>query len=84
MLISLDGACEETYLKYRIGGSFELVLQNVSKMAEAKRRLGAKRPIWFGRWWYFLITLRRSQLSGGRGAHWASMQSNSYSTWYRK
>jgi radical SAM protein with 4Fe4S-binding SPASM domain len=45
MLISLDGACEETYLKYRIGGSFELVLQNVSKMAEAKRRLGAKRPI---------------------------------------
>jgi len=45
MLISLDGACEETYLKYRIGGNFQLVLQNVSKMAEAKRRLGAKRPI---------------------------------------
>jgi MoaA/NifB/PqqE/SkfB family radical SAM enzyme len=45
MLISLDGACEESYLKYRTGGNFQLVLENVSKMAEAKRRLGARRPI---------------------------------------
>jgi MoaA/NifB/PqqE/SkfB family radical SAM enzyme len=45
MQVSLDGASEETYLKYRIGGRFPLVLENVRTMAEAKRRLGAARPI---------------------------------------
>jgi organic radical activating enzyme len=44
MQISLDGATEDTYRRYRIGGNFTLVLQNVRKLAEAKLRLGATRP----------------------------------------
>ncbi len=45
MNVSLDGASEETYLKYRVGGRFSLILKNVRELADAKRRIGAKRPI---------------------------------------
>jgi MoaA/NifB/PqqE/SkfB family radical SAM enzyme len=45
MMISLDGASEETYSQYRVGGNFQLVLDNVRRLADAKRRLGRDRPI---------------------------------------
>jgi len=45
MLVSLDGASESTYLKYRVGGNFQLVLKNVRMIAEAKAHLRRKRPI---------------------------------------
>jgi len=45
MNVSLDGATEETYLQYRVGGRFELVVRNVRELADAKRRLGVRRPI---------------------------------------
>jgi MoaA/NifB/PqqE/SkfB family radical SAM enzyme len=45
MLVSLDGATAQTYAKYRTGGNFELVLENVVKLAKAKRRLGKRRPV---------------------------------------
>ena len=46
--VSLDGASEESYTKYRVGGSFPLVLNNVRALSEAKQRLRKKRPriIW--------------------------------------
>jgi len=45
MNVSLDGASEETYRQYRIGGRYPLVLENVRQLADAKRRLGASRPL---------------------------------------
>lgn len=45
ILVSLDGLSSETYLKYRKGGNFELVLDNVDKLAKIKLRLNKKRPI---------------------------------------
>lgn len=44
IFVSLDGASEETYRKYRVGGNFDLVLRNVRAIAEAKQRLGCQRP----------------------------------------
>jgi radical SAM protein with 4Fe4S-binding SPASM domain len=46
--VSLDGASEETYAKYRVGGNFSLILDNVKSLSDAKHRLGSKRPkiIW--------------------------------------
>jgi MoaA/NifB/PqqE/SkfB family radical SAM enzyme len=44
MMISLDGASEETYRQYRVGGNFELVLENVRRLVDAKQRLGTARP----------------------------------------
>jgi radical SAM protein with 4Fe4S-binding SPASM domain len=48
MFVSLDGATEETYSKYRVGGNFERVLSNVRSIADAKQKYGVKRPkiIW--------------------------------------
>ena len=44
ILVSLDGATPETYTQYRVGGDFSRVLENVRLLADAKRRLGARRP----------------------------------------
>jgi MoaA/NifB/PqqE/SkfB family radical SAM enzyme len=41
----IDGASQETYEKYRVGGNFEKVLGNMRLLAEAKQRLGSKTPL---------------------------------------
>jgi MoaA/NifB/PqqE/SkfB family radical SAM enzyme len=52
MTLSIDGASEETYKKYRLGGRFGLVCENVKKLAEARRKLNSKTPYIV---WQFLI-----------------------------
>ncbi|NOU19178.1 MAG: radical SAM protein [Bacteroidales bacterium] len=42
--ISLDGTTKETYSMYRIGGDFDLVLQNVKSLSDTKKRLNKKNP----------------------------------------
>jgi MoaA/NifB/PqqE/SkfB family radical SAM enzyme len=42
--VSLDGASEETYRQYRLGGSFDQVLRNVEAVARVKAELGLSRP----------------------------------------
>lgn len=46
--VSLDGATQLTYDQYRLGGDFDLVLRNVTAIAEAKVALRRTRPrlIW--------------------------------------
>ena len=44
MMISLDGASKETYSKYRVGGNFDLILENVKKIHQAKISLKSKSP----------------------------------------
>ena len=46
--VSLDGARQETYEKYRVRGDLDTVLRNVRLVVEAKRTLRAKTPklIW--------------------------------------
>ncbi len=41
----IDGASQESYEKYRAGGSFERVIENMRLLAEAKRALGSKTPL---------------------------------------
>ena len=42
---SIDGASNETYKKYRIGGDFEKVVRNVSYFIDLKRKLKFKKPV---------------------------------------
>lgn len=42
--VSLDGASEETYRQYRLGGSFQQVLRNVEAIARVRAKLGFSRP----------------------------------------
>ena len=42
--VSIDGARQETYAQYRVGGELATVLRNCRLVLDAKRRLGASTP----------------------------------------
>lgn len=44
LIVSLDGTSEETYSRYRVGGNFNLVIDNVRKIAEMKKNLNLSTP----------------------------------------
>ncbi len=44
MVVCVDGTTQETYEKYRMGGSLERVLGNLRRMAAVKRLLGLAKP----------------------------------------
>jgi MoaA/NifB/PqqE/SkfB family radical SAM enzyme len=60
ILVSLDGVTQATYEKYRVGGSVDLVLGNVRRIAERKRELGLDRPALV--WKYILFDHNRHEL----------------------
>lgn len=51
--LSIDGATQETYEHYRVGGNLNLVLNNLQRLVDVKRRLGVKHPKL--RWQYLLF-----------------------------
>lgn len=44
LLLSIDGASQETYQQYRRRGNFEIIIDNIAKIVEAKKRLGKDKP----------------------------------------
>jgi MoaA/NifB/PqqE/SkfB family radical SAM enzyme len=42
--VSIDGARQETYEQYRVGGRLDTVLRNCRLVTDAKKRLGARTP----------------------------------------
>lgn len=48
LIISIDGTSQDTYGKYRIGGSLEKVLEGTKNLMEAKKKANSKTPhvIW--------------------------------------
>jgi radical SAM protein with 4Fe4S-binding SPASM domain len=44
ILISIDGATQETYEQYRIGGSLDKVLEGTKNLVEAKKKQNSKTP----------------------------------------
>ncbi|GHU46877.1 hypothetical protein FACS1894200_01360 [Spirochaetia bacterium] len=44
LLVSIDGATPETYSKYRRGGNFNLVLENIKKLVSAKKEMNVEHP----------------------------------------
>ena len=45
LILCLDGVDPETYVKYRVGGDFDRVLDGIDRITRAKRRLGTKGPL---------------------------------------
>lgn len=45
LIVSLDGATPETYVKYRVGGNFDRVLRGVRLLVRARRDLRADNPL---------------------------------------
>lgn len=52
IIVSIDGASEETYKVYKVGGSFSKVIQNIKLIQKKKEELRAKNPEVV---WQFLI-----------------------------
>ena len=52
MILSLDGATQEVYATYRVGGKLEEALQNIRWIVAAKRRVQAATPTMV---WNFLV-----------------------------
>ena len=52
MILSLDGATQETYAKYRVGGNLQDALRNVRWIVAAKRQLRSRTP---SMTWNFLV-----------------------------
>ena len=52
LVISLDGTSQESYEKYRVGGSYELVMANVRKLLQTRDQLQRKAPEIV---WQFLV-----------------------------
>jgi len=52
MLCSIDGASQETYEKYRVGGNFELTMKNMKMLNKKKKEKKLKTPLII---WRFLV-----------------------------
>jgi radical SAM protein with 4Fe4S-binding SPASM domain len=44
LIISLDGTDQETYEKYRVGGSYKKVIEGTRNLVRWKRKLGSSKP----------------------------------------
>ena len=60
--LSIDGASQETYSKYRVGGNFNNVIANVKKLQDIKKAAGSKFPQL--KWQYILM--EHNELEIGR------------------
>jgi len=44
LTVSVDGASQKSYVKYRVRGKFDRVIRNIKMLVKAKRRLKSKHP----------------------------------------
>jgi radical SAM protein with 4Fe4S-binding SPASM domain len=52
LILSIDGASQESYEKYRIGGDFHKAIGNISTLVKKKRECGIKHPYIY---WQYLV-----------------------------
>jgi len=58
IVLSIDGASQETYGLYRKGGNFEKVIENLKKIIEKKKELSSKQPRLV---WQYLISKKNEK-----------------------
>lgn len=61
LYVSIDGCSEESYQKYRVGGSFEKVISNVQQLVELKKRKKSYFP--FIEWQYIVFKHNEHEIS---------------------
>ena len=45
LVVSLDGTSQESYIKYRIGGNYDRVIENLSELLRRRNARGEKTPV---------------------------------------
>lgn len=64
IIISLDGASAATHTKYRRKSNFNLILDNIRRIAEARRKLGQSRPLLT--WQYIVFGFNEHEMDRAR------------------
>ena len=59
LTVAIDGACQETYSKYRRGGNFDTVINNIKKINEYKKKYNSILPIM--QWQYIVMDTNDSE-----------------------
>jgi len=62
--VALDGATSETYARYRVGGSFPRVLENLQLLVRRKEALGLELP--FIEWRFLLFRHNQHQIEAAK------------------
>ena len=60
LIVCIDGASQETYSKYRVGGELDAALRNLKKIIDWKKKLRRKNP--FIVWQYLLFEHNENEL----------------------
>lgn len=68
IILSIDGASQQTYSKYRIGGNFDRVIENVRKLQAIKKQAGSKLPRLV---WQFVL-MEHNELEVGKAKELAA------------
>jgi MoaA/NifB/PqqE/SkfB family radical SAM enzyme len=66
LIVSIDGVTEDTYRQYRVGGSLELVMQNLKDLISAKNELGSSKP--FIEWQFIVFRHNEHEMAEARSA----------------
>jgi hypothetical protein len=71
LVVSCDGASQEVYERYRVGGEVDLVFKNLRSIADEKRRVGSSHPwitakfLVFDHNWHEMRAFRERALAAG-------------------
>ena len=71
LTMSIDGATQEVYGRYRRKGKLDLVLNNIERLAEAKRKRNKQTPVLSWQFLAFEQMCMRSKLPSGWPRIWA-------------
>ena len=64
VLVSIDGASDLTYKKYRVGGNLDSVLENIRKISSYKKKYGSPFP--FLTWKFIIFGFNEHEISMAR------------------
>ena len=67
LILSIDGATDESYKKYRKGGRFDVVVENIKKLVEAKRQHCSNTPTIVWQFLLFEHTINEVNLAARNG-----------------
>lgn len=62
--LSIDGTSQETYEKYRRGGSFEKIMRNIDLLVKVRQKLQKKTP--FMRWQFLVFKHNEHEIENAR------------------
>ena len=64
LILSIDGASQESYEKYRVGGDFQRVIENISLLVKKKKERGRRHP--YIRWQFLVMRHNEHEVEAAR------------------